>query len=214
MARILKRSTLIVLSLVLVAGVVAGGCSEEEEEVQLAEMVAPTVELINVFRGNTTDLDNPAYYPVGSTVDSISKGGGEEGWKTGTAAQMYAATFDAARDATAAALMGYGMIGHDVYAECTSGEQSTVNSTIFATVLTAEQQNAVMLAVAAFFDGYAAEIAAGTAVADTTAYGILAGLDAVNYTKSAEGFASYVNMGIDASTAFYIWLAKPGSARR
>ena len=168
MKRITRVGLLIALCLMVVSGTLLLSCSKGEAALEM-----PTVELSGYAKGSSVDFND-------ATLNQISEGGGEAGYKFGLAATLYP-TYrytTAARDALAVALFGSPYyIGDKVtattYSQLTSGDQLAVDGAIFATALTAAEQEAVITALTGFFDRVDTDMAAAKAPVATSAYAIL-----------------------------------------
>ena len=163
--------TAIVFTLVLtvvVGGLLAAGCSKGQAKLEL-----PTLELYQYLKGTTGDLND-------ATLNQIAEGGGEPGYKFGTMKYIYPTVFAANKDTVAAAVFGspykFGDgVSTTTYAQLTAGDQLAVDGTIFATKLSAAEQNVVMNALTGFFNQQEVDISAAKAMQQNTAYGILYG---------------------------------------
>jgi hypothetical protein len=197
MGRTLRLISLVALSLVLVAAVALVGCGEEGKE----PLVAPDMTLSQYLKGTTVDFDT-------ATLDTIAAGGGEPGFKAGTAASMYP-TFHfstAARDAMAKTLYP-NYRGYDTadvtFAMLGAGEQSAVDGAILASLTTAELA-AVDTAVTGFIDRIDIDMSDAVTPEETSAYAILAGVSAA----AADGWAADVEAGMDLADRFFVHLVK------
>jgi len=152
----------------VVSGTLLVSCSKGEAALEM-----PTVELSGYAKGSSVDFND-------ATLNQISEGGGEMGYKFGLAATLYP-TYrysTAARDAMAKALFGSTYkIGDNVsattYNKLTAGDKLAVDGAIFATALTAQEQGAVATVISGFFDRVNTDMAAAKAPAETSAYAIL-----------------------------------------
>jgi hypothetical protein len=170
MIRLMRVSLLIAFCLIVVAGTMLVGCSNGEAALEMPEMT-----FIQYVKGSTVDFDD-------ATLNQISEGGGEAGYKYGLASALYP-TYrysTAVRDGMAVAQFGSpykvgDASSNTTYGQLTSGDQLAVDGAIFATALTAAEQDVVVLAVDGFFLRVDADMAAEKAPSDTSAYVILTG---------------------------------------
>jgi len=188
----------VALSLILVAGVVVSGCGNGQAALQKA-----AIELTQYLKGTTVDFD-------AATLYGISEGGGEAGWKFGQAMAIYPTYYfsEATLDAMAAYVFGSPYrIGDNVsdttYAQLTAGDQMAAQGAAFFSMPQAEQ-DVVATAVAGFFNRVDNDMAEAKAPADTSAYAILAGVDA----DAATAWAAEVTAGQDYVDRFFINLVK------
>jgi hypothetical protein len=196
MSRILKIASLVALSLV-VAGVAFVGCAEEKEK----EMVAPDMEISQYLKGPTADFD-------AAVLNAMAEGGGEPGFKAGTAATMYP-TFHfsmAARDAKAKALYP-NYRGYDTadvtFAMLGAAEQSAVDGAILAS-LSATEKAAVDTAVVGFIDRIDIDMSDAVTPQETSAYAILADVSAA----AANGWVTDLADGKDLADRFFVRMVK------
>lgn len=169
MSRITRGGILLALCLVLVAGLVLTGCGKKEKALQ-----QPGLELTNYVKGSTVDFND-------ATLNTMADGGGEAGFKYGLMKTIYPTIFASnkdtvAQDPTVITTQPYwrGDGVHTYYSYLTSADQTTVDGYIFATKLSAAEQQIVLNAIEGFFGLYADEVAAAKALNQNTAYGILA----------------------------------------
>ena len=168
MGKLVRITSLAMLILVIVAGATFAACSKGQAKLEL-----PTVELYQYLKGTTGDLND-------ATLNQIAEGGGEPGYKFGTMKYIYPTVFAANKDTVAAAVFGspykFGDgVSTTTYAQLTAGDQLAVDGTIFATKLSAAEQNVVMNALTGFFNRQEVDISAAKAMQQNTAYGILYG---------------------------------------
>jgi hypothetical protein len=152
-----------------VAGLVLTGCGKKEKALQ-----QPGLELTNYVKGSTVDFND-------ATLNTMADGGGEAGFKYGLMKTIYPTIFASnkdtvAQDPTVITTQPYwrGDGVHTYYSYLTSADQTTVDGYIFATKLSAAEQQIVLNAIEGFFGLYADEVAAAKALNQNTAYGILA----------------------------------------
>ena len=169
MSKILRTAIVFTLVLTVVAGgLLSAGCSKGQAKLEL-----PTVELFQYLKGTTGDLND-------ATLNQIAEGGGEPGYKFGTMKYIYPTVFAANKDAVAAAVFGspykFGDgVSTTTYAQLTAGDQLVVDGTIFATKLSAAEQDVVTNALTGFFNRQEVDTSAAKAMQQNTAYGILYG---------------------------------------
>ena len=168
MGKLVRITSLAMLILVIVAGATFAACSKGQAKLEL-----PTVELYQYLKGTTGDLND-------ATLNQIAEGGGEPGYKFGTMKYIYPTVFAANKDTVAAAVFGspykFGDgVSTTTYAQLTAGDQLAVDGTIFATKLSAAEQNVVTNALAGFFNRQEVDTSAAKAMQQNTAYGILYG---------------------------------------
>ncbi len=165
----MSRVMRITLAFALVVAIVAGGllstgCGGENK----AELVKPTIELFQFQKGSTVDFDD-------ATINSAANA--EANVKFGTAKAIYQSVWAANQEAVANQLFpppywkGDGVTTK--YAMLASGDQTTVDGTIYATKLSPAQQDKVVEAVGGLFSLYDEELAAAKPLQQNTAYGIL-----------------------------------------
>lgn len=148
---------------ILAGGLLSTGCGESK-----AALVKPTIELFQFQKGPTVDFDD-------ATINSAANA--EANVKYGTAKAIYQSVWAANQEAVANQLFpppywkGDGVTTK--YASLASGDQTAVDGTIFATKLTAAQQDKVVEAVGGLFSLYDEELAAAKPLQQNTAYGIL-----------------------------------------
>ena len=171
------------IAFTLVAAIVAGGllssgCGGSKK----AALVLPTVELFQYSRGATVDFDE-------ATINQAATA--EANVKYGTAKAIYHSVWAANQEAVANQLFpppywkGDGVTTQ--YVMLASGDQTTVDATIFATKLTQAEQDIVTNAVAGLFSLYDEELAAAKPLEQNTAYTILyysVSADAANAWKT------------------------------
>lgn len=198
MGKMLRIISVVGLSLLLVASVSLVGCGGEGE---LEDLVAPDMELSQYLKGTTVDFDE-------ATLVSLATGGGEPGWKSGTAAAMYP-TYHfsaAARDATAKAMYP-NYRGYDTadvnFALLGAAEQGNVDGAILASLDPAELA-AVDTAVVGFIDRIDIDMSDAVLPTETSAYAILSGVSATQ----ADGWVTDVADGMDLADRFYVRLVK------
>ena len=200
MIRLMRVGLLIAFCLMLVAGTTLVGCSEGEAALEMPELT-----FIQYVKGSTVDFDD-------ATLNQLSEGGGEMGYKFGLAATLYP-TYrytTAARDAMAVAQFGSpykigDATSNTTYDQLTSGDQLAVDGAIFTTALTAAEQDVVAIVVGGFFDRVDADMAAAKAPSDTSAYVILT--DSASQT-AADAWASDVSDNMDYADRFFVQLVK------
>jgi hypothetical protein len=200
MIRLMRVGLLIAFCLMLVAGTTLVGCSEGEAALEMPELT-----FIQYVKGSTVDFDD-------ATLNQISEGGGEMGYKFGLAATLYP-TYrytTAARDAMAVAQFGSpykvgDATSNTTYDQLTSGDQLAVDGAIFATALTPAEQEVVATAFDGFFRRVEADMAAEKAPSDTSAYVILT--DSASQT-AADAWASDVSDNMDYADRFFVHLVK------
>jgi len=168
MGKLVRITSLAMLILVIVAGATFAACSKGQAKLEL-----PTVELYQYLKGTTGDLND-------ATLNQVAEGGGEPGYKFGTMKYIYPTVFAANKDTVAAAVFGspykFGDgVSTTTYAQLTAGDQLAVDGTIFATKLSAAEQNVVTNALAGFFNRQEVDTSAAKAMQQNTAYGILYG---------------------------------------
>ena len=166
MSRIARGGILLALCLIVVAGLVLTGCGKKEAALQ-----QPGLELTNYVKGSTVDFND-------ATLNTMSDSGGEGGFKYGLMKTIYPTLWGSNKDTVAQALFpapywrGDGV--HTYYSYLTAADQTAVDGTIFATKLSAAEQQIVLNAIEGFFGLYADEVSAAKALNQNTAYGILA----------------------------------------
>jgi hypothetical protein len=171
MSKALRTAIVFTLVLTVVAGgLLAAGCSKGQAKLEL-----PTVELYQYLKGTTGDLND-------ATLNQIAEGGGEPGYKFGTMKYIYPTVFAANKDTVAAAVFGspykFGDgISTTTYAQLTAGDQLAVDGTIFATKLSAAEQDLVMNALTGFFNRQEVDTSAAKPMQQNTANGILMATD-------------------------------------
>jgi hypothetical protein len=178
MSKIAKTAIFFVLSLVIVAGGVLAGCSKGQAELQM-----PTVELYQYLKGTTSDLND-------ATLNAMADPGGEAGYKFGIMKAIYPTLFNANKDAVVQLLVAAAVFGSPykfgdgvsptTYAQLTAGDLMTADGTIFATKLSAAEQDTVTNALIGFFNRQDADTSAAKPMEQNTAYGILAGSVSAN----------------------------------
>ena len=165
----------------LILGIVAGGLLSAGCGNKTAALQQPAIELYQFQKGSTVDFDD-------ATIDSAATGG-ETGFKFGIMKTVYPTVWGANKEAVANQLFpppywkGDGVTTK--YDMLSSGDQQTVDGTIFATKLSQAEQDVVTNAISGFFNLYDQEIAAAKTLEQNTAYGILA------YKVSADAAAAW-----------------------
>jgi hypothetical protein len=162
------------------AGTAFAACSKGQAELQM-----PTIELSQYLKGTTSDFDD-------ATLNAMAEPGGQAGYEYGIMKAIYPTLFNANKDAVAAAVFGspykFGDgVSPTTYAQLTAADQMTVDGTIFATKLSAAEQDTVTNAVIGFFNRQNADTSAAISMEQNMAYGILAGsvsADAANEWKT------------------------------
>jgi hypothetical protein len=168
MTRIFRVAVFLMLSLAVVGGLALTGCSNGQ-----AELKMPDVTLAAYSKGTSVDFND-------ATLNQISEGGGEAGYKFGLAATLYP-TYrysTTARNFLAKTIFGSpykigDATSETTYAQLTAGDKLAVDGAIFATALTAQEQAAVTTVIAGFFDRVDTDKAAAKLPAETSAYAIL-----------------------------------------
>ncbi len=167
MTKVTRIAIVFTLILAIVAGgLLSAGCGKKQAALQ-----QPTIELFQYLKGSNVDFDD-------ATINSAADGGGEAGFKFGTAKTIYPTVWATNEEAVANQLFpppywkGDGVTTK--YAMLSSGDQQTVDGTILATKLSQMEQDVVTNAISGFFSLYDQEIAAAKALNQNTAYGILA----------------------------------------
>ena len=178
MSRVLRVAIAFTLVFAIVTGsLLSAGCSKSKKA-----LVAPTIELFQFSKGATVDFDE-------ATINSAATA--EANVKYGTAKAIYHSVWAANQEAVANALFpppywkGDGVTTK--YAMLASGDQTTVDGTIFATKLTQAEQDIVTNAVAGIFSLYDEELAAAKTIGlgTNTAYGILYSVDNTSALSNA-----------------------------
>ncbi|MDM8000001.1 MAG: hypothetical protein QUS33_08385 [Dehalococcoidia bacterium] len=165
----MSKAARVVIAFTLVLAILGGsltalGCGEGEK----AALEMPTFELYQFQRGATSDFDE-------ATINSAANA--EANVKYGTAKAIYQSVWAANQEGVANQLFpppywkGDGVTTK--YASLASGDQTTVDATIFATKLSQAEQDIVANAVNGMFATYDEELAAAKALEQNTAYGIL-----------------------------------------
>ena len=167
MSRVLRVAIVFTLIAAIVAGgLLSAGCGGSKK----AALVAPTVELFQYSRGATVDFDE-------ATINSAASA--EANVKYGTAKAIYHSVWAANQETVANQMFpapywkGDGVTTQ--YVMLSSGDQTTVDATIFATKLTQAEQDIVTNAVSGLFSLYDEELAAAKTISQNTAYMILYG---------------------------------------
>ena len=163
MGKLVRITSLAVLILVIVAGATFAACSKGQAKLEL-----PTVELYQYLKGTTGDLND-------ATLNQVAEGGGEPGYKFGNMKYIYPTVFAANKDTVAAALFGspykFGDgVSTTTYAQLTAGDQLAVDGTIFATKLSAAEQDVVTNALAGFFNRQEVDLSNAKALTATSFY--------------------------------------------
>jgi len=177
MGKLMRVTSLAMLILVIVAGATFAACGKGQAKLEL-----PTVELYQYLKGTTSDLND-------ATLNQIAEGGGEPGYEFGTMKYIYPTVFEANKDTVAAAVFGspykFGDgVSTTTYAQLTAGDQLTVDGTIFATKLSAAEQDVVTNAIAGFFNRQEVDTSAAKSMEQNTAYGILYGTVSVSAAET------------------------------
>ena len=163
MGKLVRITSLAMLILVIVAGATFAACSKGQAKLEL-----PTVELYQYLKGTTGDLND-------ATLNQVAEGGGEPGYKFGNMKYIYPTVFAANKDTVAAALFGspykFGDgVSTTTYAQLTAGDQLAVDGTIFATKLSAAEQDVVTNALAGFFNRQEVDLSNAKALTATSFY--------------------------------------------
>jgi hypothetical protein len=143
MRRTTRGWLLVVLCLIVVAGLVLTGCGKKEKALQ-----QPGLEFTSSNKGSTVDFDD-------ATLNSMADGGGEAAFKYNIMKAIYPTIWNSNKDAVAQALFpapywrGDGV--HTYYSYLISADQTAVDGTIFATKLSAAEQQIVLNAIEGFF---------------------------------------------------------------
>jgi len=143
-----RLAIMFAFSLVLVAGGLLASCSSGQAALEM-----PDMEMFQYLKGSTVDFND-------ATLNAMAEGGGEAGFKFGLMKSIYPGIFEANKDAVAAMVFPppYKIIkatdnaSVTTYAMLTAGDKTVVDGTIYATKLTAAQQDVVMTAVAGLFN--------------------------------------------------------------
>ena len=166
MSKVLRFTFAFILVAAIVAGsVLSAGCGKSK-----SALVKPDISLFQFSKGATVDFDD-------ATINSAADGAGEPGFKFGIAKAIYPTLWATYGDNVAAQIFpspywkGDGV--HTMYAYLSSGDQSTVDGTIFATKLSAAEQAIVTSGVSGFFSLYSEEVAAADNLTQNTAYTVL-----------------------------------------
>ena len=166
MSRTTRRGLLLVLCLIVVASLVLTGCGSKKEKA----LQQPSLEFTSYNKGSTVDFDD-------ATLNSMADGGGEAAFKYNIMKAIYPTIWNSNKDAVAQALFpapywrGDGV--HTYYSYLISADQTAVDGTIFATKLSAAEQQIVLNSVESFFALYDDEVAAAKPLAQNTAWMIL-----------------------------------------
>ena len=162
MSRITRGGILLVLCLVLVAGLVLTGCGKKEKALQ-----QPDLEFSSYVKGSTVDFND-------ATLNTMSDSGGESGFKFGLMKAIYPTLWASWTDNVAQTLFGVpywrGDGVHTYYSNLTSADQTAVDGTIFATKLSAAEQQAVVTAVDGFFARQEIDVSNAKALTATSFY--------------------------------------------
>ena len=149
---------------ILAGGLMAAGCGSSSK----AALQMPTIELFQYSKGALVDFDE-------TTINSAASA--EANVKYGTAKAIYQSVWAANQENVSNQLFpppywkGDGVTTK--YAALASGDQTAVDGTIFATKLSAAEQDIVVNAVGGMFATYDEELAAAKPMEQNTAYGIL-----------------------------------------
>lgn len=167
MSKVPRIAIVFTLILAIVAGgLLSAGCGKKQAALQ-----QPTIELYQYLKGSTVDFDD-------ATINQAADAGGEAGFKFGTAKTIYPTVWATNEEAVANQLFPPPYFRGDgvttKYAMLSSGDQQTVDGTIFATMLSQAEQDVVTNAILGFFNLYDQEVAAAKPLEQNTAYGILA----------------------------------------
>jgi len=167
MSKVPRIAIVFTLILAIVAGgLLSAGCGKKQAALQ-----QPTIELYQYLKGSTADFDD-------ATINQAADAGGEAGFKFGIAKTIYPTVWATNEEAVANQLFPPPYFRGDgvttKYDMLSSGDQQTVDGTIFATKLSQAEQDVVTNAILGFFNLYDQEIAAAKALEQNTAYGILA----------------------------------------
>lgn len=169
MNRITRGWITVVLCLVLAAGLVLTGCGKKEKALQ-----QPELEFSTYVKGSTVDFDD-------ATLNTMADGGGEAGFKYGLMKAVYPTLWASWTDNVAQTLFGVpywrGDGLHTYYSYLTSADQTTVDGYIFATKLSAAEQQIVVNAIEGLFNRQTVDTSAAKAFEQNTAYGILYATD-------------------------------------
>ncbi len=163
MSRTTRGGLLLVLCLIVVASLVLTGCGSKKEKA----LQQPSLEFTSYNKGSTVDFDD-------ATLNSMADGGGEAAFKYNIMKAIYPTIWNSNKDAVAQALFpapywrGDGV--HTYYSYLISADQTAVDGTIFATKLSAAEQQIVLNSVESFFALYDDEIAAAKPLQQNTAY--------------------------------------------
>jgi hypothetical protein len=166
--RITRTGLLLVLCLIAVASLVFTGCGSKKE----AALQKPGLEFTSYNKGSTVDFDD-------TTLNSMADGGGEAAFKYNIMKAIYPTIWNSNKDAVAQALFpapywkGDGV--HTYYSYLISADQTAVDGTIFATKLSAAEQQIVLNSIESFFALYDDEVAAAKPLSQNTAYMVLYG---------------------------------------
>jgi hypothetical protein len=162
MNRTIRGGLLVVLCLVVVAGLVLTGCGKKEKALQ-----QPGLEYTQYIKGSTVDFDE-------TTINTMSDSGGEGGFKYGLMKSVYPTLWASWTDNVAQTLFGVpywrGDGVHTYYSYLTSADQTAVDGTIFATKLSAAEQQAVVTAVDGFFARQEIDVSNAKALTATSFY--------------------------------------------
>ena len=169
----MSKASRTIIAFVLVLAILGGslmavGCGDGEK----AALEMPTFALFQFQKGSTVDFDE-------ATINSAANA--EANVKYGTAKAIYQSVWAANQEAVANQLFpppywkGDGVTTK--YSALASGDQTTVDGTIFATKLSPAEQDIVSNAVNGMFDTYEEELAAARPFEQNTAYLILYGTD-------------------------------------
>jgi len=206
----LRLITMVAMVLVLVTGVTLTSCGGGEEE--LGPLSAPGISIYQYLLGSKATYDASVY-------NSMAEGGGEAGFKFGLAGAAYPSYHFsmATKDATANAVFPppYTVAGVQIYKNTTqkaattfaqigAGDQSAVLGAIFFGQLTVAEQDAVVTAVAGFFNRQENDVAASKAPNTTSAYQILKGVS----QAAADAWATEVTAGGDPADRLFINMTK------
>ena len=162
MGHSMRAVVMVTTCLLLLVGVALTGCSKDQSNPAAGVDIA----LGQYLKGSTVDFDE-------ATINTMAEGGGEPGWKTGTAAAIYPSTFATMREIKAAEIFGATYRGlPTTYDGLSAGDQSTVDMAVYNN-LTASQQEVVTSAITGFTDRYDTDVADATPLEENTAYGIL-----------------------------------------
>jgi hypothetical protein len=165
----MSKAARTIIAFVLVLAILGGslmavGCGDSGK----AALEMPTFEIFQFQKGATVDFDE-------ATINSAANA--EANVKYGTAKAIYPSVWAANQETVANQLFpppywkGDGVTTK--YAMLASGDQTTVDGTIFATKLSQAEQDKVVEAVNGLFATYDEELAAAKPLEQNTAYGIL-----------------------------------------